>query len=230
MQADMRDVAFYFRKKTGIPKLKDSGLADVVLGGSGLTAVVHIVSSSSTDPTSVFSVQRVHVKVDSLKFSIRDSKHDFLYKTLKPLAMGLVKKQIEKAVGDAIRTSLEYIDGILVSARDRMDEEKKKEDGKGRIGVLQEVGDIHALSTLNLTLAQAFKSKKDSVKDNASELSKTSSQFKVVSNKRDSILANTGHPAGWVNRVETVPEKGDSWKSDLFDMVPNSNGNTTKAK
>lgn len=37
MQADMRDVAFYFKKKTGIPKLSDSGLADVVLGGEGLT-------------------------------------------------------------------------------------------------------------------------------------------------------------------------------------------------
>lgn len=36
MQADMRDVAFYFRKKTGI-KLSDSGLADIVLGGEGLT-------------------------------------------------------------------------------------------------------------------------------------------------------------------------------------------------
>jgi hypothetical protein len=37
MQADMRDVAFYFRKKTGIPKMVDSGLADVLLGGEGLT-------------------------------------------------------------------------------------------------------------------------------------------------------------------------------------------------
>jgi hypothetical protein len=36
MQADMRDVAFYFRKKSGI-KMTDSGLADVVLGGEGLT-------------------------------------------------------------------------------------------------------------------------------------------------------------------------------------------------
>jgi len=36
MQADMRDVTFYFRKKTGI-KMSDSGLVDVVLGGEGLT-------------------------------------------------------------------------------------------------------------------------------------------------------------------------------------------------
>jgi Family of unknown function (DUF5923) len=37
IQADMRDVAFYFHKKTGLPKFKDSGLADVFLGGKGIT-------------------------------------------------------------------------------------------------------------------------------------------------------------------------------------------------
>lgn len=37
IQADMRDVAFYFSKKTGFPKLTDQGLADVMLGGEGLT-------------------------------------------------------------------------------------------------------------------------------------------------------------------------------------------------
>jgi hypothetical protein len=37
IQADMRDVAFYFHKKTGLPRLKDSGLADVFLGGRGIT-------------------------------------------------------------------------------------------------------------------------------------------------------------------------------------------------
>ena len=40
IQADMHDVAFFFRKKTGIPKLSDSGLADVLLGGQGLTVRV----------------------------------------------------------------------------------------------------------------------------------------------------------------------------------------------
>jgi hypothetical protein len=37
VQADMRDIAFYFRRKTGMPKMMDSGLADVVLGGRGLS-------------------------------------------------------------------------------------------------------------------------------------------------------------------------------------------------
>jgi Protein of unknown function (DUF4449)/Family of unknown function (DUF5923) len=149
------------RRKSGIPKLSDSGLADVVVGGEGVNVSVgfnvvgitilltaeqvtaHIVSSAK-DKSSVFKVKSVHVKVDHLKFSIRDSKHDLLYKTLKPLATGLVKKQIQKAVRDGITTGLEYLDGQLVAVRDRMDAAKAEQgkDGaevKTRMQVLQEV-------------------------------------------------------------------------------------------
>jgi hypothetical protein len=143
IQADMRDVAFYFRKKTGIPKLSDSGLADVLLGGQGLTvrvlpftvlraltgsqATVHLVSADK-DKSSVFKVKSVRVKVDSLKFSIRDSKHDILYKTLRLLATNLIKKQIQKAVVDAITTGMEYVDGQLVAVRDRVNEARASPD------------------------------------------------------------------------------------------------------
>lgn len=80
----------------------------------------------------------VHVKVDSLKFSIRDAKHSFLYKTLRPLATGLIKKQIEKAVKDALTTGLEYCDGQLVAVRDKM-ETAKQTEGHKRTDVLKEV-------------------------------------------------------------------------------------------
>lgn len=43
IQADMRDVAFYYHKKTGLPKMKDSGIADVLLGGEGLAVCLLIV-------------------------------------------------------------------------------------------------------------------------------------------------------------------------------------------
>jgi hypothetical protein len=81
IQADMRDVAFYFKKKSGAIKITDSGLADIVLGGEGMTVNVHLTNTS--DPTTLFAVKSVQVKLDTLKFSIRDSKHDVLYKTLK---------------------------------------------------------------------------------------------------------------------------------------------------
>lgn len=287
----MRDVAFYFRKKTGFPKITDSGLADVVLGGQGLTAVVHLVSAdkdkrcvpflrhsfpllaifyptrpifpflpvnttnhnafascttlyffnscSLQDPSSslqsrllhprspslaislllwidadivllshssVFKVKNVHVKLDSLKFSIRDSKHDTLYKTLKPLATGLVKRQIQKAVEDAITTGMEYVDGQLVGVRDRMHEASARPD-TNRTQALQEL----------------FQRKKEETADVTSKASsKTNSQFKVVSKRDSALLPGTGHPAGWVNRVQDrqdAVQVGDGWKSEAFNVV-----------
>lgn len=48
MQADMRDVAFYFKNKNkkGITKVTGSGLADIVLGGSGLTVGTCLIGST----------------------------------------------------------------------------------------------------------------------------------------------------------------------------------------
>jgi hypothetical protein len=60
-------------------------------------------------------------------------------------------------------------------------------------------------------------------RDEASAPSVTSSgkhsQFKVVHNKRDSILSTSGHPAGWVNRTterEETALKGKDWRSDAY--------------
>lgn len=92
-----------------------------------LQATVHLVSADK-DKSSVFKVKNVRVKVDSLKFSIRDSKHDILYKTLRPLATALIKKQIQKAVADAITTGMEYVDGQLVAVRDRVSDARASPD------------------------------------------------------------------------------------------------------
>jgi len=213
-------LAFYFRTKTGPVKMRDSGLADVLVGGQGVTATVTLTSSTAKDSTSVFRVKSVKVKVGSLKFSIRDSKHDLLYKTFKPLAMGLVKKQIQKALTDAIRTGFEYADGQLVGVRNRMAEAKASEDGGSRKEVL----------------ADLFKRKKDEASSVASNtkagsvMTTSSSQFKVVSNKRNSILPDNGHPAGWVNRTaakEELANLGEEWRSDAFDIVPKTSKSTT---
>ncbi|TFY82424.1 hypothetical protein EWM64_g1578, partial [Hericium alpestre] len=202
MQADMRDVAFYFKKKTGI-KLSDSGLADVLLGGQGLSATIHLVSSDK-DPTSVFKVKNVHVKVDSLKFSIRDSNHDVLYKTLRPLATGLVKRQIQKAVADSITTGMEYVDGRLVHVRERM-REAKQNDETTRMQVLQEM----------------FSRKKEDATSTKSS-GKSHSQFKVVSKRDSALLPEAGHPSGWANLAQEKKDavhEGADWRSDAFNVV-----------
>ena len=108
-QADVHDVAF-FRKKMGFPKVMDSRMVDVAIGGSGLTAVAHFLPVDNDRPF-VFNVKDVRIKVGSLKYSIRDSKYDLLYKTLKPLA----------------------------TVRDRMEEVGSSDRGVSRTQVLEEV-------------------------------------------------------------------------------------------
>ncbi|KAG2072936.1 hypothetical protein BDR04DRAFT_1095721 [Suillus decipiens] len=190
IQADMRDIALYFRRKTGI-KMRDSGIADVVLGGQGMTVTIHLVSVDR-DRSSVFKVKDVHVKVDSLKFSIHDLKHDTIYKTIKILAASVIKKHIQKAVAHAIRTGLEYLDGQLVTVRDRM-EETKTNDELGRRQVLQDL----------------FKHKDESIKTSESK-----SHFKAVHNKRASMVQG-GHLTGRViNRMtEDKTKGGKEWRS-----------------
>ncbi|KAI0737543.1 hypothetical protein C8Q80DRAFT_1276300 [Daedaleopsis nitida] len=203
IQADMRDVAFYFRKKTGTPKLTDSGLADVLLGGSGLNVTVHLTSAEK-DRSSVFKIKDVQTSIQTLKFSIRDSKHDTLYKMLSPLATGLVKKQLQKAIADAIRTGFEYIDGQLVGVRDSMAEAKASED-KGRRDVLREQ-------------LQQRKREADAAKAKKEE---RGAQFKVVTQPGDKMLPQ-GHPDGWVNRAQErvdTAHKGTDWRSEAYNIV-----------
>ncbi|KDQ18076.1 hypothetical protein BOTBODRAFT_155126 [Botryobasidium botryosum FD-172 SS1] len=210
MQADMRDVAFYFNKKTGLPKMKDSGIVDLLLGGAGLTVYVHL-KSAGKDPRSVFYVENVSAKVDSLKFSVRDSSHDLLYKTVKPLIMGLVKKQISKAIQDSVRTGLEYIDEQLVQVRDRMNEAKVSDD-----------------TTRTQALADLFKRKSDEATTTASRKSSSrDSTFKLVA-KRDSVILPEGHESGWINRQAEradAAQDGEGWHSKAFSIVPTT-GNT----
>jgi hypothetical protein len=146
IQADVRDIAFYFNKKPNIPKIKDSGIVDVPP-----TARV-----SRGDRTPLLCFQRPAIDVhgqgcgrqgDSLKFSIGNAKHTMLYNTLGPLATGLETKQIEEALSDALRMGLEYVGGQLMDMCDRVNEAKTNDEGS-RTKVLQEVRHVSSSSSL----------------------------------------------------------------------------------
>lgn len=181
IQTDMRDVHFFFNKKLGFPKLKEHGTADVFLGGKGLTVTVHLDAENAPrgkKSRHIFLVKQVVAKVDKLKFAIRDSKHDTLIKVLRPLATGIIKKQISKAAEQGIREALEDLDRNLVELRDRI-ERNKSIEGKG--------------------VPDAFK---ETFSKNGSEKKNSDGTFKLATSKRNSILPNLGHPDGWIQKID----------------------------
>lgn len=166
---------------------------------SSLQATVHLASLSK-DKSSVLKVKNVNVKVDSIKFSIRDCEHDLLYKILRPLATGFIKKQIT--------TAFECLDGELVFVRDRYDEAKRL-DVASRADALK--------TTLQRNKQEAGPKKGEG----ASTASKRNSQFKVVA-KRDSAIVQAGHDAGYSTKVQEradAAKKGENWHSDAFTIL-----------
>ena len=149
-------------------------------------------------------VKNINVKVDSIKFSIRDSEHDLLYKTLRPLAINLIKKQTQKATQDAITTASEYLDGQLATVRDRHAEAKRSDE-----------------ASRTDALKAAFQRNKETVEKAESTASKRNSQFKVVA-KRDSAIVQAGHDAGYSIKAQEradAAQKGETWHSEAFTIV-----------
>ena len=208
IQADIKDVAWYVSKKNGFPKFKDSGLADVLLSGNGLSVDVTLESAGKRKDH-VFLIRDVDVKVDAIKFKIREAKHSFLYKVFTPLATGLIKKSITLGAQQAIKTLLGNVDAQLVEVRNRMDEAKES-DTETRADALK----------------QLYARKKDTAeKDKAKvdqKVAERGSQFAVVTSPEASILPSVKPPHSTFAKLEEKKhqaQSGQSWQSPAFSLV-----------
>jgi hypothetical protein len=205
IQADIRDVRFSFRRKTGWPKLKDHGIADVVLAGKGMSIDVELESVEKRRDT-LIRVNSVHTQIDTLTFSIRDSKHDLLYKFVKSIATGIIKKAIMAAVDNAIRTAVGHLDDQLVQVRNTVDDAKKSDE-----------------TTRTQALKDLYAKKADKAEKKKEEAKETPGTFRIVAN-RDSVLnpdmgGGKGAMTNKMWKTEDLAHSGKNWHSPAFDLL-----------
>ncbi|KAI9497518.1 hypothetical protein BDB00DRAFT_784840 [Zychaea mexicana] len=123
IRTTVKDVIWYFKRKVGFPKLSDRGVATVVVGGrKGLSATAKIISDSN-DPVHTFRVAQCKCYIDQIKVKINGSRHDILYKTVKPLMVAILRRQIAKAIEAKIIETVEQADGKLTSKMTRQYQE-----------------------------------------------------------------------------------------------------------
>ncbi|GAA5972551.1 hypothetical protein JCM8115_000263 [Rhodotorula mucilaginosa] len=206
VQCDLKDVAFYIKKKTGFPKITDSGYADVFLGGKGLSGKVHLESTGRKHHA--FKVVNVDMKIDKLKFAVRDSKHATLINFLRPLATGLIKSAVTKALEAAVRSGLEQLDMQLSDLSERL-EDAKQQEGTSKIDALK----------------QSFNTKKNEAerkKERAEELA-PDGKFSLTLDPHDKLV-NWEAPDSTLAKMEVQKENARKtgnvgWESPAFDIV-----------
>ncbi|KAF1807717.1 hypothetical protein FB192DRAFT_1271962, partial [Mucor lusitanicus] len=109
IQAEIDDVVFFYKKKTGFPKLSDRGVASLTVGGKGISVATRITTVTD-NPAKTFKVASCKCNVDNLKVKVNDSNHDILYKAIRPLVIGQVKKQVSRAIEEKVTAMINQLD------------------------------------------------------------------------------------------------------------------------
>lgn len=215
IQADIRDVRFAFRKKSGFPKLSDRGIADVVVARNGISVDIEIETVENRRD-SAFRVKSVHTKIDELSFKIRESKHDLLYKFIKGIATGVIKKAIAAAVEKAIRTGLEFADEQLVEVRNTVNEAKQSDE-----------------TTRKQALQDMYKRKKAAAAEaKAEKVDEKKGEFKIITDRDQQMLPDMSQDpkksiAARIWKTEDIAKSGQNWHSPAFTLVGSAHPATT---
>jgi Family of unknown function (DUF5923)/Protein of unknown function (DUF4449) len=113
IQCDLKDVAYWIKKKGGFPNITDTGLMDLFLGGQGLSFDMKLATAQRKDSNRIFKVESVTVKVKNLNIVLKKSNHKLLFNLFKPLLLAVVKPAVAKAAEIQIRKSFDKLDEQL---------------------------------------------------------------------------------------------------------------------
>lgn len=113
IQMDLRDVAYYVKKKQGFPSLTDKGVMDVFLGGEGFSFKLNARTAQPKDRTHFVSVDNVSVHIKHLNIKLKQSNHKLLFNIAKPLLLKVMKPVITKVIEKQIKDNFEKWDAFM---------------------------------------------------------------------------------------------------------------------
>jgi len=111
INADARNIAFYYKKKKGLINMMDVGLVDFAIPKNGLTIKLKVLMNPPTDKNQELDIRVLEANtiIDDLKIRLHDTKHDFMYTVLTPLVEKRLKKQFANLITDKLVKSIDYL-------------------------------------------------------------------------------------------------------------------------
>ncbi|KAJ4505120.1 hypothetical protein HRR83_005901 [Exophiala dermatitidis] len=207
IQMDLRDVAYYVKKKQGFPSITDKGVMDIFLGGEGFSFKIAARNAQKTDRTHFVAVDKVDVTIKHLNIKLKQSNHKLLFKIAKPLLLKVMRPVIQKLIEKQIKDNFEKADAFAYSVQKEVDRAKEaaKEDPENAGNIFQ--------SYVNAVQAKLTE-KKEKTKEVASK-----TNVNVAVTKQDSIFKHISLPGGISTKATEYKElaaKGDRWESPIF--------------
>ncbi len=209
IQMDLRDVSYYVNKKEGFPSIKDLGVLDIFLGGTGFSFKMKLSTPEKKDQQNFFKVDKVDVDVKNFNIKIKQSKHKILFKLGKSLMLKTMRPGLQKVLEKAIKDKFNEFDQLAYQIKLEADraQEQIKNDPENAPNVYQRY-----VSAAQKQLMQG-KKKADQT------ASKTSVNVAVT--KQDSMFKDIHLPGGISSKAteyKELAQKGNSWESPIFTL------------
>ena len=207
VQMDLKDVSYYVHKKTGFPSVKDTGVMDIFMGGSGFSFKIAMETADKSDRQHFFKINTVHVDVKNLNIKLKQSNHKLLFNLFKPLLFSVVRPAIQKVLEKQIRDS--------VHQADEMAYEIHREAERAKDAVQSDPQNAPNIYSRYVEAAQKrFTQGKQKSQEVAAD-----KKVNMALTQHDSIFQNIKLPGGISTKATEFKElaaKGDKWESPVF--------------
>ena len=207
VQMDLRDVSYYVKKKRGFPSISDLGVADIFLGGSGLSFKIKMSTADPKDRQNFFKVDHVDVEVKNFNITLKKSRHKTLFGLFKPIMLKVMRPALQKVIEKVIRDKVNELDGIAYAIQQEAN--RAKEDAKDDPDNVPNIYSRYANAAQN----KLFQGKKRAVPSDK--------KVNVAMTQHDSIFPNIKLPGGISSKATEYKElaaKGDRWESPIFSI------------
>ena len=222
IQCDLKDVAYYIKKKQGFPSIKDTGVMDIFLGGEGLAFDMKLATATAKDRNRIFTVQNITVKVKNLNIVLKKSNHKTLFNFFKPLLMGVVKPAIAKAAEVQIRKSFDQLDEqmwLVQKEYNKAKEAAKDQPPEETANMLKMY--IDAIEKRITTLKEQAQKKTSNTKVLPFFHMDLTLKVNVANTRETSLFPNIQLPDGISTKATKYREmarEGKEWRSPVFDL------------
>lgn len=218
IQADLRDVSYYIKKKEGFPAITDRGLMDIFLGGDGLSVKIAASTAQNNDKEHFVKLDKVAVSIKNMDIKLKKSNHKLLFNTFKPMLFRVVRPALQKVVEGQIREAFRKGDGY---AKEIHNEALRAQQAARE--------DPENAPTIFSRYADAIRARAQAKAKKVEGVVQRDTKVQTVMTLHDSIFPDIELPGGVSSKATeyaNLAAKGERWESPIFSIgdAPESTG------